>query len=131
MVDRQRGDIVFVTSDVVRLPRTYMAAYVTSKNALEGLARAMQMELEGTGVRVGIVRPGPSATEQGNAWPPEVVDEVLADWGRWGIMRHAGYLRPSDVAAAVLAVVSTRSEEHTSELQSLMRISYAVFCLKK
>src|SRR3546814_1135250 len=27
--------------------------------------------------------------------------------------------------------VQTRSEEHTSELQSLMRISYAVFCLKK
>src|SRR3546814_5332074 len=33
---------------------------------------------------------------------------------------------------AVTAVVSKpRSEEHTSELQSLMRISYAVFCLKK
>src|SRR3546814_2575777 len=29
------------------------------------------------------------------------------------------------------AVGETRSEEHTSELQSLMRISYAVFCLKK
>src|SRR3546814_1084979 len=29
------------------------------------------------------------------------------------------------------AAVSSRSEEHTSELQSLMRISYAVFCLKK
>src|SRR3546814_9488170 len=28
-------------------------------------------------------------------------------------------------------VLSVRSEEHTSELQSLMRISYAVFCLKK
>src|SRR3546814_2851695 len=28
-------------------------------------------------------------------------------------------------------VRATRSEEHTSELQSLMRISYAVFCLKK
>src|SRR3546814_4180397 len=28
-------------------------------------------------------------------------------------------------------VFQTRSEEHTSELQSLMRISYAVFCLKK
>src|SRR3546814_3575661 len=27
--------------------------------------------------------------------------------------------------------ISSRSEEHTSELQSLMRISYAVFCLKK
>src|SRR3546814_4440209 len=32
---------------------------------------------------------------------------------------------------AVEAVVIDRSEEHTSELQSLMRISYAVFCLKK
>src|SRR3546814_9193747 len=30
-----------------------------------------------------------------------------------------------------LALVRQRSEEHTSELQSLMRISYAVFCLKK
>src|SRR3546814_3453027 len=30
-----------------------------------------------------------------------------------------------------LAIVAVRSEEHTSELQSLMRISYAVFCLKK
>src|SRR3546814_6382778 len=30
-----------------------------------------------------------------------------------------------------VSCVSVRSEEHTSELQSLMRISYAVFCLKK
>src|SRR3546814_9968729 len=35
------------------------------------------------------------------------------------------------VADEVLAVEQVRSEEHTSELQSLMRISYAVFCLKK
>src|SRR3546814_3824339 len=40
---------------------------------------------------------------------------------------------PWTTAAAALAVAffSARSEEHTSELQSLMRISYAVFCLKK
>src|SRR3546814_1285864 len=31
----------------------------------------------------------------------------------------------------LLQCVESRSEEHTSELQSLMRISYAVFCLKK
>src|SRR3546814_4469667 len=35
------------------------------------------------------------------------------------------------VAAIVMSVGGRRSEEHTSELQSLMRISYAVFCLKK
>src|SRR3546814_6161385 len=35
------------------------------------------------------------------------------------------------VAADINREGGTRSEEHTSELQSLMRISYAVFCLKK
>src|SRR3546814_717322 len=35
-----------------------------------------------------------------------------------------------DVAGAVILPTVSRSEEHTSELQSLMRISYAVFCLK-
>src|SRR3546814_4973659 len=34
-------------------------------------------------------------------------------------------------AGSKIRVVRLRSEEHTSELQSLMRISYAVFCLKK
>src|SRR3546814_3863675 len=36
-----------------------------------------------------------------------------------------------DVATAAARIKAQRSEEHTSELQSLMRISYAVFCLKK
>src|SRR3546814_9245439 len=36
-----------------------------------------------------------------------------------------------DIVALALACAIDRSEEHTSELQSLMRISYAVFCLKK
>src|SRR3546814_4973728 len=34
-------------------------------------------------------------------------------------------------AALIVVALLPRSEEHTSELQSLMRISYAVFCLKK
>src|SRR3546814_682172 len=49
--------------------------------------------------------------------------------------RHSRHLAPgrgrnagADLAAAPDR--TTRSEEHTSELQSLMRISYAVFCLK-
>src|SRR3546814_8401035 len=42
------------------------------------------------------------------------------------------WFAPWKLAATLAAVaVSLRSEEHTSELQSLMRISYAVFCLKK
>src|SRR3546814_5523519 len=39
--------------------------------------------------------------------------------------------RHHDLVAEAAASEGVRSEEHTSELQSLMRISYAVFCLKK
>src|SRR3546814_12012785 len=44
-------------------------------------------------------------------------------WSTWDMYKSA-VLRSRPYS-------STRSEEHTSELQSLMRISYAVFCLKK
>src|SRR3546814_8863794 len=39
--------------------------------------------------------------------------------------------QPDNAALTDLRIATLRSEEHTSELQSLMRISYAVFCLKK
>src|SRR3546814_2680469 len=40
-------------------------------------------------------------------------------------------LEPRTASAHITDTGDTRSEEHTSELQSLMRISYAVFCLQK
>src|SRR3546814_7689987 len=50
--------------------------------------------------------------------------------GRYDRTRLGPALR-MDTEAAMLHHPKQRSEEHTSELQSLMRISYAVFCLKK
>src|SRR3546814_7106773 len=49
--------------------------------------------------------------------------------GRW-VCPSSSIGTPSAVAAKPGPILP-RSEEHTSELQSLMRISYAVFCLKK
>ncbi len=112
MVQRKRGDVVFVSSDVVRSPRPRMGAYVAAKHGVEGMARAMQMELEGTGVRASVVRPGPTATGMGSRWEPLTVQAVLDDWASWGLARHPYFLRPSDVAAAVLAVVSTPRGAH-------------------
>src|SRR3546814_7925782 len=51
---------------------------------------------------------------------------MLRDWRR--VLRFG---RPGHGIARDLDPRLARSEEHTSELQSLMRISYAVFCLKK
>src|SRR3546814_2353635 len=47
------------------------------------------------------------------------------------LIEFARVVRALPVAFALLGPSRYRSEEHTSELQSLMRISYAVFCLKK
>src|SRR3546814_3975340 len=70
----------------------------------------------------GLLRPldaiRPYRLEMGTRWAPR--HSKLTDW--WGD-RIAALLRGQ--------VAQERSEEHTSELQSLMRISYAVFCLKK
>src|SRR3546814_5390602 len=51
--------------------------------------------------------------------------------GRKALAPDHGMLFVFDQAAAQCFWMKNRSEEHTSELQSLMRISYAVFCLKK
>src|SRR3546814_5501234 len=44
---------------------------------------------------------------------------------------HTANRASGTTASASAPTLTSRSEEHTSELQSLMRISYAVFCLKK
>jgi NADP-dependent 3-hydroxy acid dehydrogenase YdfG len=112
MVERQRGDIVFVTSDAVRLPRPLMAGYVSSKWGLEGLARTLQMELEGTGVRASIVRPGPTLTGMGSTWTEEMLAPAVDAWERWGLARHDNFLKPAHVGAAVMAVVSAPRGAH-------------------
>ncbi len=112
LVAQGHGDLVFVSSDVVVRPRTHMAAYVTAKAGLEGLCRAMAMELEGTGVRVGMVRPGPSSTELGTTWSEETILAVMPDWEAWGHLRHHGALLPANVADAIVAMVSAPKGTH-------------------
>src|SRR3546814_2021399 len=65
------------------------------------------------------------------------IDAVIARQNGLAVVARSsvasGSARPAqtlDVRQAI-AALEDRSEEHTSELQSLMRISYAVFCLKK
>lgn len=105
MVERGAGDLCFVTSEVVREPRPWVAPYVTSKAALEGFVTALRMELEGTGVRVSCVRPGQTLTEMGYDWDPDRTGEILTSWAKWGLARHPHFMPPSGIASAVAACV--------------------------
>src|SRR3546814_9701605 len=63
-------------------------------------------------------------------WPGKVVTEVEAAGPFWEAEpEHQDYLER--IPHGYTCHFVRRSEEHTSELQSLMRIPYAVFCLKK
>src|SRR3546814_8952947 len=55
-------------------------------------------------------------------------DRILPSLATWILLSLATQAKSPAARALRYAI---RSEEHTSELQSLMRISYAVFCLKK
>src|SRR3546814_4505031 len=69
-----------------------------------------------------------NVVERLRALAPDGVDVHFENVG--GEMLDAGLTVMKDFGSVVICGL-IRSEEHTSELQSLMRISYAVFCLKK
>src|SRR3546814_9257948 len=90
---------------------------------------------------------GKPAIQSRNSVPLQAV-EIVADGMEWRSPCSVGHdldeevpcgaetkpritVEVYSVQRGVVAVWSARSEEHTSELQSLMRISSAVFCLKK
>src|SRR3546814_9892624 len=84
----------------------------------EGVLASYVTEISGKDPVIEVKMPG--------SYAPDVYVSVLAVRGRvdgfWSWLSHLAYK---------WGLPFGRSEEHTSELQSLMRISYAVFCLKK
>jgi NADP-dependent 3-hydroxy acid dehydrogenase YdfG len=105
MLEQKRGDLVFITSLNVVLPRPFQTGYTATKSGIEGLARALQMELEGTGVRTTIVRPGPTKTEFGWDWDRNLIKRILESWEHWGVLHHHHYLPAERVAEAVVTAV--------------------------
>src|SRR3546814_273922 len=67
----------------------------------------------------------------GGGLPDDLVDRDEDPATNLKNLAKAKKVDVSDLVACILDRPRHRSEEHTSELQSLMRISYAVFCLKK
>ncbi len=117
MLARGSGDLVFVSSQNAVAPRPFQAGYSAAKAGVESLARVLAMELEGTGVRATIVRPGPTASEFGRGWKPETIRRVLAAWKHWGLQRHLRWLPPESVASAVVAAVTAPPGTHLDLLQ--------------
>src|SRR3546814_10437868 len=87
--------------------------------AIQNLARSLAVEWAADNIRCNVVACGMIEGRD---------DPAFAMAAQRGIA--PGDTVPTGQIGTVADVVAARSEEHTSELQSLMRISYAVFCLK-
>lgn len=114
MQERRRGDVVFISSDTAVRARPFMGAYSSSKWGLEGLVQSLQMELEGSGVRASVVRPGPTWSEMGSDWDAEEGAFVLNQWIRWGLARHGHFMKAAAVGEAITTVVSAPRGVHLS-----------------
>jgi len=107
MIERRRGDLIFVGSDVALRQRPHMGAYGAAKAGLVAMVTNLQMELEGTGVRASVVHPGPTKTNMGWSLPAEKLGPALEDWAKWGQARHDYFLRAKDLARAITFLAET------------------------
>src|SRR3546814_9691675 len=109
-LDGERGVIVNTASVAAFDGQVGQVAYSASKGGVVAMTLPVARDLAQHKIRVMTIAPGLFLTPMLEALPENV---------------------QAALGAQVPHPARLRSEEHTSELQSLMRISYAVFCLKK
>src|SRR3546814_8771723 len=128
MKRKKWGRIIQTASAHSLTASPYKSAYVTAKHGLAGFTKTLALELATFGITANCISPG-------YVWTPLVENQIPDTMKARGMTREqvmndvllAG--QPTKQFATVEQVASmARSEEHTSEHQSLMRTSYAGLC---
>lgn len=103
MLARGRGSIVNVSTMAARIGMPGLSVYGATKAALESLTRTWAAEFAGSGVRVNVVSPGPTATDGVIARRGSSADDL----GRTTPLSRSA--APSEIAQAILFLASDRS----------------------
>jgi len=102
------GDIIFISSESVRMPFPFLTLYLSSKSAIEGLAMGLREELRAQGTRVTVLRSG--AVDTGSiseGWTEEQTRSFMTEGLRSGCMAFSGARASAgSMAKALLAVMA-------------------------
>ena len=102
------GDILFVTSLAAASPWPWHLPYAAANAGAEHAARTLRLELEGSGIRVSLLRCGETRDTEFGTREMESGRMVPANelWFRRGLLRHTGLMTPDVVADAIVGAVT-------------------------
>jgi NAD(P)-dependent dehydrogenase (short-subunit alcohol dehydrogenase family) len=93
------GDLVFISSRSATESWPNHVPYGAAKAGVENAARALRLELEGTGIRVSLLRVGDTSdTEFMSSVEPAEIMANIGVWQRHALLRHGGLMKSDDVA---------------------------------
>ncbi len=104
MIERNRGNIIAVSSGLSRQPGPGFIAHSTAKSGLDSFAKSLALELGPNGIRVNVIAPGLTITDA-TAFTPEEMKQMIA--ANTPLRRLA---QPEDVAGGILMLASDHSE---------------------
>ncbi|WP_174290950.1 SDR family oxidoreductase [Sphingomonas bacterium] len=107
LLRRSKGQIVFVSSESVRMPFPLLTVYAATKAGIETLAAGLRDELRDDGIRVTVLRSGSVAGTTGHiGWDPATAERFFATIRRSGHAAFTGTAAdPRSMAEALLAVL--------------------------
>ena len=102
------GDILFITSSSAVQPWPFHLTYAAASAGLEHAARILRLELEGSGIRVNVLRCGETAGTEFAVrdFGSDGMTRAHDYWFRRGMLRHGGLMTPDIVADAVVTAVT-------------------------
>ena len=115
------GDILFVTSLAAVQPWPLHLPYAAANAGVEHAARTLRLELEGTGIRVNVLRCGETIGTDFSTREQESgrIGSASELWFRRGLLRHGGFMTPDMVADAIFTAV-TLPMTHQYEVMSVI-----------
>jgi NAD(P)-dependent dehydrogenase (short-subunit alcohol dehydrogenase family) len=115
------GDILFVTSLAAVQPWPFHLPYAAANAGVEQAARTLRLELEGTGIRVNVLRCGETVGTDFSTREQENGRALAMNeyWFRRGLLRHTGFMTPDMVADAIFTAVSLPAT-HQYEIMSVI-----------